>query len=84
MQTELKSKQHHRVTHFAWVSLRLLKSIQWDYRQISNDAPKTGTKCIGAQKTAEISISAGGDFGETKKTETPSKSLSVGRYDSWV
>ena len=50
-----------------------LKSIQRDYRKISNDAPKTGTKFIGAQNT-EISISADGDFGEMKKKETPSKS----------
>ncbi len=38
------------------------------------------TKFIGAQNT-EISISADGDFGEMKKTETPSKSRRVGRYD---
>ena len=54
------------------------KSIQRDYRNRSNDAPKTGTKFVGAQKT-EISISADGDFGEKKKTDTPSKSRRVGR-----
>ena len=37
------------------------------------------TKFVSAQKT-EISISADGDFGEMKKTETPSKSRRVGRY----
>ena len=42
---------------------------------------KTGTKFVGAQKT-EISISADGDFGQLKKTETPSKSRRVGRYAS--
>ena len=39
--------------------------------------PQNGTKVIDAQKT-EISISADGDFGETKKTETPSK-----KTESW-
>ena len=77
--TELKSKQHNRVTHFAWFSLRLFKSIQRDYRNISDDAPKMGTKFVGAQKP-EISISADEDFGEMKKTATPSKSRRVGRY----
>ena len=57
----------------------LFKSIQRDYRKISNDALKTGTKLVVAQKT-EISISADGDFSEIKKTETPSKSRRVGRY----
>ena len=58
------------MTHFAWFSSRFFKkSFQRDYRKISNDAPKTGTKLIGAQKK-EISISADGDFGEMKKTES--------------
>ena len=77
--TELKSKQHHRVTYFASFSLGLFISIQRDYRNISNDSSNTGTKFVGAQNT-EISISADGDFGEMRKTETPSKSRRVGRY----
>ena len=74
-----EQQQHHRVTHFAWFLSRLFKSIQRDYGKISNDAPKTGTKLVGAQKT-EISISAEGDFGVMKNTKTPSKSRRVGRY----
>ena len=84
--TELKSKQRHRVPHFAWFnSSRLFKLIQRDYQKISNDPPRTGTKFVGAQK-AGISIYADGDFGEMKKTETPSKSRRVGMYaddDLW-
>ena len=41
--------------------------------------PQNGKKFVAAQKT-EISISADGDFGEMKKTETPSKRLRVGRW----
>ena len=37
--------------------------------------PKNGKKI-----RREISISADGDFGEMKKTDTPSKSRRVGRY----
>ena len=58
------------MTHFAWFSLRLFKILSTGLRKISNDAPKTGTKFVGAQKT-EISISADGDVGEMKKTESP-------------
>ena len=47
----------------------MLKSIQRYYRKISNDTPAMGNKIAGAQKT-EMSISADGDFGEMKKTET--------------
>ena len=50
---------------------------------MSNDAPKKRIKFVSAQKT-EISISADGDFGEMKKTETPSKSRRVGRYVNWI
>ena len=63
MKTELKSKQHHRVTHFAWFSSQLFRSIQRYYLKVSSYVPRTGTKFVGAQKT-EISISADGDFGE--------------------
>ena len=45
-------------------------------------ATKTGKKSgkfVDAQKT-EISVSADGDFGEMKKTETPSKRRRVDRY----
>ena len=45
---------------------------------ISNYAPKTGTKFVGAKKT-ELSISADGDFDEMKKAETPSKRRRVDR-----
>ena len=54
------------MTHVAWYRCAFLKSIRRGYRKISNDAPKTGTKFVGAQKT-EISVSADGDFGEMKK-----------------
>ena len=48
-------------------------------RITENDAPRTGTKFVCSHKT-DISISADWDFGEMKKTETPSKSRRVGRY----
>ena len=40
---------------------------------------KTGKKFVGGQNT-DISISADRDYGEMKKTETPSKSRRAGRY----
>ena len=47
-------------------------------RENVNLCHKNGTKFADAQKT-EISVSADGDFGEMKKTETPSKRRRVGR-----